>query len=44
MSIRGELIKLGAFGLVAVVVFSVLWSTLVNVTTGRDEELHGRLH
>jgi len=34
MSIRGELIKLGAFGLVAVVVFSVLWSTLVNVTTG----------
>ena len=34
MSIRGELIKLVAFGLVALVVFSVLWSTLVNVTSG----------
>lgn len=34
MSVRKELIKLIAFGLVAVALFWLLWSTLLNVTNG----------
>jgi len=34
MSVRRELIKLIAFGLVAVALFWLLWSTLLNVTNG----------
>jgi phospholipid/cholesterol/gamma-HCH transport system substrate-binding protein len=38
MSVRAELIKLIAFGLVALAVFWLLWSTLLNVTSGATRD------